>query len=159
MAPPEILTQARFYLELKLEGSVDQVDGYFMECGGFQRTQEVIEISEVTPQLWGAQGSSRGRAVHSKIPGKSTYSNITLKRGLTISKVFWDWMDSVGEGNWFEQRRNGSLSIYNQASEEQFRFEFAGAWPVNYKISDLDVRAGEFTLEEVEIVVESLKRV
>jgi hypothetical protein len=31
---PEILTNSRFYLELKLDGSKDSVDGYFMECQG-----------------------------------------------------------------------------------------------------------------------------
>ncbi|MEL7224369.1 MAG: hypothetical protein AAGL17_05790, partial [Cyanobacteria bacterium J06576_12] len=64
---PEILTQARFYLELNLEGSVDTIDGYFLECGGFSRSQAVIEVSEVTPQVWGAQGRSRGHIVQSKI--------------------------------------------------------------------------------------------
>lgn len=46
---PEILTRSRFYLELKLEGSQDSVDGIFMECSGFQSSQEVIEVVEVTP--------------------------------------------------------------------------------------------------------------
>lgn len=162
MAFPEILTKARFYLELRLDGSVDSVDGYFMECSGFQRSQEVIEISEVTPQLWGKDGRSHGHVVRSKIPGHSTYPNITLKRGLTTSMAFWKWMDAVGAGGWIDQRRNGALCIYGQSSKEQkelFRFEFTGAWPVNYKISDLDVTAADHNIEEVEIVMESLKRI
>ena len=159
MSFPEILTQARFYLELNLEGSAEQIDGYFLECGGFARSQAVIEIAEVTPQLWGAKGNSRGHIVQSKIPGNSSYTNLTLKRGLTVSSVFWDWMNTIGEGNWSKQRRDGSLTIYNQAGEEQFRLEFTGAWPVNYKISDLSVTASDHNIEEVEIAVESLKRV
>jgi len=159
MSFPEILTQARFYLELKLEGSNDAVDGYFMECGGFSRSQAVIEISEVTPQFWGAKNQSRGYVAHSKIPGNSTYTNITLKRGLTLSSVFWQWLEVVGAGSWIDKRRDGALVIYNQAGDEQFRFEFKGAWPVNYKISDMSVTASDHNIEEVEIAVESLKRV
>ncbi|MBE9079835.1 phage tail protein [Romeria aff. gracilis LEGE 07310] len=159
MAFPEILTKARFYLELRLDGSVDQIDGYFMECSGFQRSQEVMEVCEVTPQVWGKQGRSRGHIVRSKIPGNSTYSNLTLKRGLTASTAFWDWMETIGAGDWADQRRNGALVIYDQAGQEQFRFEFSGAFPISYKISDLDVKGSDHNIEEVEIAVESLKRV
>ncbi len=50
---PEILTNSRFYVELKLDGSQDPVDAYFMDCKGFKRTQDVVEVCEVTPQRWG----------------------------------------------------------------------------------------------------------
>lgn len=156
---PEILTIARFYLELKLDGSNDSVDGYFMECSGFKATQEAIEIVEVTPDKWGKKGNARGRVVRSKIPGSLSYSNITLRRGLTISMTLWDWLTAVQEGKWGEQRRNGALVIYNQAAQEQFRFEFKNAWPSSYSIADLKVGGGEHEIEEVEIVVEELKRV
>ncbi|NEP55018.1 MAG: phage tail protein [Moorea sp. SIO3C2] len=156
---PEILTKARFYLELRLDSSNDQVDGYFMECSGFQRSQDVIEVCEVTPQVWGKDGKSHGHIVRSKIPGNSSYTNITLKRGLTISTAFWDWMADVGDGKWIDQRRNGALCNYSQSGDEKFRFEFTGAWPVTYKISDLDVQGGDYNIEEVEVAVESLKRI
>jgi phage tail-like protein len=155
---PEILTQARFYLELRIDGSIDLIDGYFMECSGFQRSQEVIEICEVTPQVWGKLGKSHGHINRAKIPGNTSCTNITLRRGLTVSTAFWDWMDSVGNGNWADQRRNGALVIYDQSGSAQFRFEFTGAWPVSYKISDLNVKGAEHNIEEVEIAVESLKR-
>ena len=155
---PEILTKARFYLELRLDGSVDSTDGYFMECSGFQRSQAVIEVCEVTPQVWGQDGRSHGHVVRSKIPGNSSYTNITLKRGLTLSTTFWNWMDTISMGNWSDQRRNGALCLYGQSGQEQFRFEFTGAWPVRYKISDLDVTGADHNIEEVEIAVEDLKR-
>ncbi|MGA9380858.1 MAG: phage tail protein [Phormidium sp.] len=155
---PEILTRAKFYLELKLDGSNDSVDGYFMECSGFKATQEVMEICEVTPQKWGKEGKSRGRIVRTKIPGNITYTNMTLRRGLTVSMTFWNWLQAVQDANWAEQRRDGSLVIYNQAAEEQFRFEFKRAWPVSYTISDVDVAGGDFEIEEVEVTVEELKR-
>ncbi|XWK89419.1 MAG: phage tail protein [Phormidium sp.] len=155
---PEILTKAKFYLELKLDGSDDSVDGYFMECSGFKATQEVMEICEVTPQKWGSQGTSKGRIVRTKIPGNMTYTNMTLRRGLTVSMTFWNWLQTVQDGNWAKQRRDGSLVIYNQAAEEQFRFEFKRAWPVGYTISDLDVAGSDFEIEEVEVTVEELTR-
>ncbi|MEP0857025.1 phage tail protein [Trichocoleus sp. DQ-U1] len=156
---PEILTTCRFFLELKLNGSNDAVDGYFMDCSGFKSTQQVIEISEVTPQKWGKDGESKGRIVSTKIPGKVSYSNITLRRGLTCSMTLWNWIQAVQDGDWAEQRRDGSLVIYNQAAEEQFRFEFQRAWPTSYKISDVNAAGGEVEIEEIEMTVEQLKRI
>lgn len=156
---PEILTNSRFYLELKLNGSKDSVDGLFMGCSGFKATHDVIEIAEVTSQMWGLKGTSAGRLISTKVPGDMKYSNITLRRGLTASTVFWDWIEAIQSGNWAKQRRDGALIIYNQASEEQFRFEFKRAWPVNYSISDVTVTGGDFEIEEVELTVEELKRV
>jgi phage tail-like protein len=156
---PEILTNSRFYLELLLEDSNDYIDGSFMDCSGFQQTQEVIEIREVTPQLWGKKGNSKGRIVQTKMPGNSSCTNITLKRGLTLSRTFWQWLEKVEDGDWAGQKRDGSLVIYDQMAISQFRFEFTGAWPVSYKISDLSVQSGDYNIEEVEIAVETLKRV
>ncbi|HIK07045.1 MAG TPA: phage tail protein [Trichormus sp. M33_DOE_039] len=156
---PEILTNSRFYLELKLTGSQEPIDGYFMECQGFKTTQEVIEISEVTPLTWGKTGNANGRIVRSKIPGSITYSNIVLRRGLTISMTMWNWLASVKEGKWGDERRDGSLVIYNQAAEEKFRLEFKNAWPSSYTISDVKADGSEHQIEEIEMVVEELKRV
>jgi phage tail-like protein len=156
---PEILTTCRFYLELKLEGSNDYVDGYFMECSGFKSTQDVIEMSQVTPQKWGKTGNTVGRLVNTKIPGNVSYTNLTLKRGLTCSMTLWNWLQSLRDGDWADQRRDGSLVLYNQAAKAEFRFEFQGAWPVSYSISDLNAAQGGLGIEEIEVAVEQLKRV
>lgn len=154
---PEILTTCRFYLELKLDDSQDPVDAYFMECKGFKRTQEVIEVCEVTPEKW-AQ-ATRGRVVRTKVPGNLKCTNLTLKRGMTCSMAFWKWFDAVESGHWGQQRRNGSLSIYNQAGEMQARFEFQNAWPTSYSLADVNASSNEVEVEEVELAVEELKRV
>ncbi len=156
---PELLSTSRFYLELQLADSVEAIDAYFMECQGFQTHQEVIEISEVTPQMWGQTGNSRGRVVRTKIPGNVHYTNLILRRGLTISMTLWTWLDRVQEGAWAAQRRDGSLTLYNQSSEPQFRFEFKRAWPLGYGILDLNVSGGELQIETLEVAVEELRRV
>ncbi|HBB31175.1 MAG TPA: phage tail protein [Cyanobacteria bacterium UBA8803] len=161
MSEIEILSRARFYLELLLDGGNDSVDGTFEECTGFKVSQEVIEVCEVTPQKWGKDGSaSHGRVVRTKVPGNLSYTNMTLKKGLNISMTLWNWLNSVSEGaNWSEQRRNGALVLYNTSSKEQFRFEFRGAWPVSYKISDVDVKGSAYQIEEIEVAVEELIRI
>ena len=65
----EFLAKSKFYVEITLQGSLEQIDGYFMECSGLSRSQEAIEIVEVTPQVWGRSGSTKGRVIRTKLPG------------------------------------------------------------------------------------------
>lgn len=153
----EILTAHRFYLGLTLDGQKD-FNAYFLDCQGFTRTQDVIEICEVTSQSWGS-GQSKGLHVITKIPGNSKSGNIILRRGMTDSIDFWNWFDKVQTGQWANQRKLAALSIYNQANEEVARFELAGAWPTRYKIADVNARSTEIEIEEVEVAFEEFKRV
>lgn len=157
MPQKEILTASRFYLELKLDGSDDAVDGFFMDCKGFKCSQEVIEIAEVTPQKWAK--AKIGRVVRTKLPGNRKTNNITLKRGMTVSKTLWKWFEDVQDGNWAKQRRDGSLTIYNLKGEVQAQFQFERAWPTTYTISDVSASSTEVEIEELEFVCEGFKRV
>ncbi|HBE18366.1 MAG TPA: phage tail protein, partial [Cyanobacteria bacterium UBA11367] len=85
-------------------------------------------------------------------------NNITLRRGMTKSATLWKWFEAVQEGNWAKQRRDGSLTIYNQAANPQARFEFQGAWPVSYIVSDLSSSGTDLEIEEMEIAIEIFKR-
>lgn len=157
MPQAEILTAHRFYLELKLDGSQDQVDGTFLECQGFKRTQDAIDICEVTHNQWGK--AKKGQIVRTKLPGNVKSGNLTLRRGMTCSMAFWNWFQAVQEGNWVTQRKNASLTIYDQAAKPQARFEIAGAWPASYKLADVNARSTDIEIEEVEVAFEEFKRV
>ncbi len=155
---PEMLTASRFYLELKLDGSEEPVDAIFLECKGFKRSQEVVEFCEVTPQQWGSKPAKVGRIVRTKIPGYAKTENIVLRRGMTNSLTLWKWFNAVEEGNWGQQLRDGSLVIYDQAGNEQARFEFRGAWPTRYTAMDVSANSSEIEIEELELAVEILRR-
>jgi len=153
---PEVLTNSRFYIELKLDGSEEPVDAYFMECKGFKISQEVIDICEVTPRRWGA--AKNGQVIRTKIPGNVKTNNITLRRGMTKSTTLWKWFEAVQEGNWAKQLRNGSLSIYDQAGIQQAIFQFKGAFPISYVTTDLNSNSNDLEIEEIEIAVETFIR-
>lgn len=154
---PEVLTTARFYVELTLDGS-QWADAYFMECKGMKYSQDAIEACEVTPQKWGQ--AQRGYIVRSKLPGYYKVGNLSLKRGmLTQTSVLWDWLVAVQEGRWGAQRRDGSLVICEQGGREGARFNFFRAWPINYSFGGGNVSGGELAIEELELAIEDLKRV
>ena len=155
----EVLTSARFYLELRLDGSDERIDGYFMECQGFERTQDTIEFCQVTPHKWGKDSNAVGQVVRRKMPGNSKSSNVTLRRGMTTSQVIWKWFMAVEQGNWSKQRRSGDLTLYDQSGMETARFRLVNAWPVKYKIADVGASKSEFEIEEVELVVDEFRRI
>ncbi len=153
----EILTVSRFYVGLNLDGSIEPIDGYFMECKGFKYTQNVIELAEVFPQNWGK--ATRGRVIRTKMPGNEKVNNINLRRGLSSSMTLWNWIEEVQSGNWADQLRDGRLVIYRQNGEEGARFAFEGAWPVGYSIADSVVSGSDLAFEELELAVETFVRI
>jgi phage tail-like protein len=153
---PEVLTNCRFYIELSLDGSLAPVDAYFMDCKGLKRTQEIIEVTEVSPQSWGK--AKAGHIVRTKVPGNVKTNNLTLRRGLTSSATIWKWFESVQAGNWATQRRSGSISIYDQAGEVQAKFSFDRAWPMSYVLTDLSAGSNDIEIEEMELAVETFIR-
>jgi phage tail-like protein len=153
----ELLAANRFYLELKLDGGDALADATFLECQGFKRSQESVEISEVTPAKWGQ--ASVGRSVRTKIPGGAKTENIILRRGMTRSMTFWKWFEAVESGQWAQQLRNGALVIYDQGGQEQARFDFQNAWPLRYTAADVSAQSTDIEIEELEIAVDSFIRV
>lgn len=101
----------------------------------FKRTQDAIEICEVTPNKWGR--ADKGLVVRTKIPGNVKSGNLVLRRGMTSSITLWNWFQAVQSGKWATQRKNAALTIYDQAGKEQARFELTGAWPASYKLADV----------------------
>jgi phage tail-like protein len=155
---PEILTSCRFYVELQLKDSPEPIDAYFLECKGFKQTQDVVEFCEVAPQKWGKEGTKIGRVVRTKVPGNLKINNIVLRRGLTCSSSFWDWFKAVRDGNWAQKRKDGSLTIYDQGKGKEARFDFRGAWPISYTLTDVSASSNEIEIEEMEIALEEFWR-
>ncbi|WP_341528589.1 phage tail protein [Nostoc sp. UHCC 0302] len=151
----EFLTQYRFFVGLNL--GWNDSDSYFLECQGITRTQEVIEICEVTSQKWAE--ASKGRPVITKLPGNTKSGNIILRKGLTRVKTWWDWFEKIETGKWSKERKNIYLSIYNQEGKERARFELNGGWPTSYKISDFNANSHEIEIEEMELAFEEFQRV
>lgn len=153
---PEILTVSRFYVELHLDGSQDPIDGYFMECSGFNYAQDVIELAEVFPQ----KGKNpEGRVMRTKIPGNfKMNTNITLRRGMSSSMTLWQWIQDVQQGGWAKKRKDGSLTIYKQDASIGSLHTFKRAWPVSYTFSEPTVSGNELSVEELEMVCEEFER-
>jgi len=96
------------------------VVGLFLECAGLGSENEVIEHRVVNDQ---------GVEVVLKIPGRLSYEDVVLKRGITTDLEIWTWRQMVVDGDVVGARRDGSVVFYDQNSTEVARWNFVDAWP------------------------------
>jgi len=136
-----------FSFRLEKEG---QVAGYFTECAGIGSEQEVIEHVVVDAQ---------GNEFTHKIPGILTYTDVTLKRGITSDTDLWTWRKQVEDGQVVEARVNVSIIMMDQAFTDVARWDLAHAWPRRITAPASTADSSGFGIEEIEIVCDRMERI
>ena len=118
----------------------------FLECSGLGSTTEVIDYRE----------GGDNRTVH-KLPGKTSYSDITLKWGLTTSTYLWDWRQQIADG--IVARKNGSIILFDLAnSTEVARWTFVRAWPTKWEGPALNAKGNDVAIDTLVLAHEGLTR-
>jgi len=94
-----------------------------------------------------------------KLPGRTTWSNLTLKRGFVSRSFFETWIHQVREGT-PDFRKNLSLLILDGRGAEIARYDLFRCWPASWKLSspELEGKGTDVVIEEVVIAVERLER-
>ena len=152
----EYLPSYRFILRMDIDGRNDREDVTFQECIGLELVQDIISISEVTPQKLGI--AEFGKVVRTKIPGNIKVENLIFRRGMTTSTTLWNWIEAVYSGRWWQQRRDGSLTVFDQAGNARLRLDISGAWPVRYKAADVHSAGDVIEIEELEVAFDMMER-
>jgi len=125
---------------------VDGVDiGWFMEVSGLEVSIETEDINE------GGQNSF----VH-KLPGRMTWPNITLKRGVTKTNSLLNWLnESSGEtftanGNKVT-RKTAAITLLDRTGKRLTSWDFEGAFPVKWTGPSFATSSADAPAEELEI--------
>jgi phage tail-like protein len=136
----ERVTAATFLFE------IDGVEiGRFMEVNGLEVSVGVDEVEE----------GGENNYVH-KLPGRMTWPNITLKRGITQNDTLLEWLNkSSGEqfaasGNKLA-RSTAAITLLGPSAQRLRAWEFDGAFPVKWKGPDFAVSSNDMATEELEI--------
>jgi phage tail-like protein len=127
-----------------------EIDGItqasFTECTGLDATTEVIETRE-----GGSNTTVR------KLPGKTTYTDITLKWGMNASDELWRWRQDVINGT--VTRRNGSIVLYDLPNRaEVARWNFVSAWPSKWEGPALNAKGNDVAIETLVLAHEGIAR-
>jgi len=119
----------------------------FTECTGLGSTTEIIETRE------GGDNSSVR-----KLPGRTNYSDITLKWGLTASTDLWRWRQQIIDGD--VVRKNGSIVVFDlDRHTEVARWNFVSAWPSKWEGAALNAKGNDVAIETLVLAHEGLTRV
>ena len=97
-----------------------------------------------------------GKIVTRKRPGRISFPDIVLKRGLSADNALVDWYQTVVNGA--VERKSGSIVLYDQTSTEIGRWNFENAWISKWSASDLDAGTDDIMIEEITIAHEYMER-
>ncbi len=126
-----------------------EIDGIasaaFKSVSGLGAEAAVIEYREGSDPV----SSSR------KLPGRVTYPNVTLKRGITASRDLWQWWQTVADGA--VQRRNVAIVLLDDSRTPVLRWLLRNAWIARIEASELEASKSEVAVESVELAHEGVE--
>ena len=117
--------------------------GYFKGVDGINAEIEVIEFQD------GDDTTLRKR------PGRSKFGDVTLKKGYIVTPDLQDWWKQVRNGEY--PRRDISIVLYDNMTNEIRRWNLFGCWPKQWKINSLDGKGNDVVTEEITFVVENME--
>lgn len=128
-----------------------EIDGVevagFKEISGIESKTQVIEYSD---------GDDVNYTVR-KIPGRTNYSNLIMKRGISDGIDLWDWYGSVVDQEREIERKTVTINLLDDSGEPQKVYNFYEVWPCRYKGPDLNATDDLLSIEEVEFVFEKVE--
>ena len=92
-----------------------------------------------------------------KLPGRVSYENVVLRRGLSGRTDLYDWWRAVRDGA--PDRRNAAIVLLDEARSPVQRWLLRDAWPTRYAFSRLDGLGNEIAIEILELAYESFETV
>ena len=118
--------------------------GSFQEVGGIRVETKVETVNE--------GGLNSG--AH-KLPGGTSYSDITLKRGY-IDDHLWKWHQQVVSGNF--SRQNCSIILNNAQGQAAVTWNIAGAFPTVWEGPSLSAVGNEIATESLTLAHAGISR-
>lgn len=128
------------YFSVEVEGIQEAL---FRECSGLEGEIEVFPYEE------GGVNDHQH-----KLPGRAKFPNVVLKRGVTESKVLWEWFSSGLQGE--IKRKTVHIVLCNAKGEEVRRWTFEGAYPVKWSGPSLNSNENAVAIETLELAHEGM---
>lgn len=131
----------RFAIEIK---GIQEAE--FQECTGLQ-----VEVKAEPYEEGGLNGFTH------KLVGRRSYTNVTLKRGLTSSTALLDWLDRVGtKSAKRDEMQAMSIILLNSKGNAVRRYNLTGAFPVKWTGPSLNAAASTPLIESLEVAFQEM---
>ena len=128
-------------LGLRFWVSIDSIEvAGFSECSAITVETETFDYAE----------GGENTFVH-RLPVRTKYGNITLKRGLDSGQDLYHWfMRCIRQSGQRLERKNVTITIYDSELRPVETFQLHGAYPVKWTGPDLKADAGAVAIETLE---------
>ena len=142
------------YRVFRYQVSIDGISrAGFSEVSGMNSTVATVEYRE----------GDDLRNTPRKLPGLTTFGNVTFRWGSTSDIDFMDWLHSVAPNNQAGptglQRKNITITLIDdQGNANGPQWTLINAWPVSYNIPDLSGMGNEIAIEAIEVCHEGIWR-
>lgn len=124
------------------------LEGYFTSIDGLGSENEVAVGKYIV----------KGKEVQAKSPGRLTWGDVTLKRGITDDLGFWDWRQMVVDGNVTGARKNCSITMLSRDGKPVVTWNLVNAWPSKVSALSISSDSNDFTIEELTLAHEGINR-
>ena len=130
------------WFELKLTPQ-ETPTGYYTEVSGLTAEIETMSYNE----------GGRNDAVH-KLPTRMKHPNLVLKRGVTTVKDLQEWAQDSFAG---PQRKEITLTMYNEQLEKIRIWSFKNAYPVKWTGPSFNASQNTMATEVIEIAHDGIQ--
>ena len=130
------------WFELKLTPKQAPL-GYFTEVSGLTAELETLAYNE----------GGRNDSIH-KLPTRMKHPNLVLKRGVTTIKDLQEWALESFMG---PERKEITLTMYNQQLEKVRTWSFKNAYPVKWTGPTFNASQNAVATEAIEIVHDGIQ--
>lgn len=139
----------RFHVEFwELDTLEDRLlcKGAFSEVSGLEATMEPVAIAE--------GGRNWGQVQRA---GRTTFSTVILRRGMTTTRHLWEWFSHVAREGRVSHRLEVIITLYGLDNEPVVEWWLDQAMPVKLKLADLSAASQEVGIEELHLVHEGIE--
>ncbi len=147
MAVDRIFTAFNFLVEISVDGITDEMcQAAFNECDGLEMSME--------PKTF-QQGGQNTESVH--LAGPVTYSEVTLKRGMSTDFGLWRWFTEVMKTDRRGLRGQATIVMLDGNQQEQIKFKLKDCLPIKLRAPALTAQDGGIAIEEMALVYSGLE--
>ncbi|WP_109851192.1 phage tail protein [Aquimarina sp. AU58] len=130
-----------FHFSVEFTGlSTSEADHQFQSIAGLSVDVETEDVTE----------GGENRFKH-KIPVRTKYPNLVLKRGLLVDSKVIDWCKDAVENFEFEPI-DLIVKLLNEKHEPLVSWNIVHAYPIKWSISDFNAQESKVVIETIELV-------
>lgn len=139
--PLDPAPEFRYYVEID-----GLVEGSFIECSGLRMQREVLEVRE----------GGVNDYTH-KLPGRTTYGQLTLSKGIMFSTKIWQWYEE-GMKDGLVKKRPITITQFSSYFNLPARwYHIEDAFPESWSVSSLRTDSSTYAVETLVLTFKTLK--